>query len=42
MRAILEVTDNDVKFAESILLKEGQTFDKERIDFIKNFERIRH
>jgi superfamily I DNA/RNA helicase len=34
------VLDEDIKYAESILLPEGKFFDEERVDFIKNFETI--
>jgi DNA helicase II / ATP-dependent DNA helicase PcrA len=37
----IEITDDDIKYAERILLKEGETFDvDERVTFIKNFETI--
>lgn len=34
------ITDNDIRYAESILLDEGQYFDDERRIFIKNMETI--
>ena len=36
----IQVTDEDIKYAEKILLKEGEYFDEERIAFIENFETI--
>lgn len=40
MQQEINVTEEDIKYAESILLPEGKTFDEERINFIKNFETI--
>lgn len=40
MQQEINVTDEDIRYAESILLSEGKTFDEERIEFIKNFETI--
>ena len=37
---MINVTDEDITFAESILLKENQHFDFERVDFIKNLDTI--
>lgn len=34
------ITDDDIRYAESILLEDGQSFDKERRDFIKNMQTI--
>jgi len=36
----IEITDEDIKYAESILLKESHFFDDERKDFIKNLDTI--
>jgi DNA helicase-2/ATP-dependent DNA helicase PcrA len=40
MQQEINVTEEDIKYAESILLPEGKTFDDERIRFIENFETI--
>jgi DNA helicase II / ATP-dependent DNA helicase PcrA len=40
MQQEINVLEEDIKYAESILLPEAKTFDEERIDFIKNFETI--
>lgn len=40
MQQEINVTEEDIKYAESILLPEGKTFDEERIRFIENFETI--
>ncbi len=40
MHAEINVTDEDIAYAEKILLKEGHHFDDERKDFIKNFSTI--
>lgn len=40
MQQEINVLEEDIKYAESILLPEGKTFDEERISFIKNFETI--
>lgn len=37
---MISVTVEDIAYAESILLKSGQTFDKERLSFITNFETL--
>ena len=37
---MINVTDEDIAFAESILLKKNQHFDDERIEFIKNLSTI--
>lgn len=36
----IRITDDDIKYAEGILLKEGHVFDDERVAFIKNLETI--
>lgn len=36
----IQVTDEDIKYTEKILLQEGEHFDNERIAFIENFETI--
>nr|WP_289645044.1 UvrD-helicase domain-containing protein [Maribacter aestuarii] len=40
MPAIINITDEDITYSESILLKETQKFDDERVDFIKNFDTL--
>ena len=40
MPQVINVTDEDIIYAESILLPEGCHFDDERINFIKNLETI--
>lgn len=40
MCAIIEVTDRDIEYSEQILLKEGQSFDNERRDFIRNLSTL--
>lgn len=37
---MINITDEDIKFAESVLLKENQNFDTERVVFIKNLNTI--
>src|SRR5665647_2816270 len=37
MHVMINVTDEDIIYAEKILLKEGQSFDEERRTFIKDF-----
>jgi superfamily I DNA/RNA helicase len=37
---MISITDDDLQFAEGILLKPGQHFDTERINFIKNLNTI--
>lgn len=37
---MINITDEDIEFAESILLKENQHFDPERVSFIKNLNII--
>ena len=34
---MIKVTPDDIAYTESTLLKPGQTFDEERLRFIKNF-----
>lgn len=36
----LEVNDSDIKYAENILFGKTKVFDKERVEFIKNFDTI--
>ncbi len=36
----IEITNNDIKYAENILLKKWESFDTERKDFIKNLDTI--
>lgn len=40
MQQEISVLEEDIRYAESILLPEGNTFDEERVEFIKNFETI--
>ncbi len=40
MSAMINITDNDIEYAERILLKENQSFDRERVDFIKNLNTV--
>ncbi|WP_210150743.1 UvrD-helicase domain-containing protein [Chryseobacterium scophthalmum] len=37
---IINISAEDIRYAESILLPEGKIFDEERISFIQNFETI--
>ncbi|PKD21809.1 hypothetical protein APR41_02180 [Salegentibacter salinarum] len=37
---MIEVTPDDIAYTESLLLKSGQTFDQERLNFIKNFKTL--
>lgn len=37
---MINVSLDDIRYAESILLPDGKTFDEERVSFIKNFETI--
>ena len=39
-KIIMIITDDDIRYAEKILLEDGQSFDKERRDFIKNMQTI--
>lgn len=38
--SVISITDEDIKYAESILLKTGQKFDDERVEFLKNLNTI--
>ncbi|TBM01067.1 hypothetical protein EYY93_09620 [Hafnia paralvei] len=38
--SVIKISDNDILYAESILLKNGDRFDQERIDFIRNLQTI--
>lgn len=40
MHVVINVTDEDIAYTERILLLDGQHFDDERKDFIKNFNTI--
>lgn len=40
MQQEINVLEEDIRYAESILLPQGKTFDEERVEFIKNFETI--
>lgn len=40
MSQIIEITDEDIQYAEKILLPEGKAFDDERRDFIRNLSTI--
>lgn len=40
MSQTIEITDEDILYAESILLPQGKTFDDERRDFIRNLSTI--
>src|SRR5690606_14128965 len=35
-----EISEDDIRYAEKILLPSGKTFDPERVDFIRNFNTI--
>lgn len=37
---VISITDEDIKYAESILLKAGQKFDDERIEFLKDLNTL--
>ncbi|SIS61759.1 Superfamily I DNA or RNA helicase [Chryseobacterium joostei] len=37
---MINISDSDIKYAESILLPAGKTFDVQRVDFIKNLETL--
>lgn len=37
---VINISDNDILYAESILLNKGDSFDQERVDFIKNMQTI--
>ncbi len=36
----IEITNGDIAYAEKVLLKDGETFDKERVDFIRCLETL--
>lgn len=38
--SVISITDEDIKYAESILLKTGQKFDDERVEFLRNLNTI--
>ena len=40
MPQVINITDEDIKYAEGILLPEGKTFDDERINFIRNLNTL--
>lgn len=40
MSQIIEITDEDIQYAENILLPQGKTFDNERRKFIRNLSTI--
>ena len=40
MQHQIVITDDDIRFAETILLPQGDTFDSERVRFIKNLNTI--
>ena len=40
MSQAIEITNEDIQYAESILLPLGKTFDDERRDFIRNLSTI--
>lgn len=40
MPQVINITDDDISYAEQLLLPAGKTFDPERIDFIRNFKTI--
>lgn len=40
MSQTIEITDEDIQYAENILLPQGKTFDDERCDFIRNLSTI--
>ena len=40
MCAMINITDEDILFAEKVLLRDNQKFDDERIEFIRNFGTI--
>ncbi len=40
MSAIINITNEDIAYSESILLNDGETFDDERIAFIKNLDTL--
>lgn len=40
MPQVINVTEDDIQFAEQLLLPSGKKFDRERVDFICNFKTI--
>ncbi|TAN00427.1 MAG: hypothetical protein EPN39_04385 [Chitinophagaceae bacterium] len=40
MPQVIDITDDDIPYAEQLLLPAGKTFDPERVDFIRNFNTI--
>ena len=40
MSQAIEITDEDIRYAENILLPQGKTFDDERRNFIRNLSTI--
>ena len=40
MPQVINITDDDISYAEQLLLPAGKTFDPERVDFIRNLETI--
>lgn len=40
MRQEIDITDKDIQYAEALLLPIGKTFEREHIDFIRNFNTI--
>lgn len=40
MPQVINITDDDISYAEQLLLPAGKTFDPERVDFIRNFKTI--
>jgi DNA helicase-2/ATP-dependent DNA helicase PcrA len=37
---VINITDADIKYAETILLKKGQKFDEERVEFLKDLNTL--
>ena len=40
MLQVINITDEDINYAERILLPEGKNFDEERIKFIRNLDTL--
>lgn len=40
MPQVIDITDDDIRYSEQLLLPIGKTFDQERVDFIRNFNTI--
>ena len=38
--SVISITDEDIEYAESILLKAGQKFDDERVEFLKDLNTL--